>query len=83
MRALSVFDKLEDLKMTRAKRVVKELDHVMLKGIAVRRGMSLKAELGAELIVADIKEDAHGAYLISATWAGGGSTWFRLKPGTG
>jgi len=39
------------------------IDVDQCSGIAVRRGMSMRAESGTELLVADIKEDAHGAYL--------------------
>jgi hypothetical protein len=73
------------MKMARAKRVVKELDHVMFKGIVLRCGMFLRDdETGTKYVVTDIREDEHGAYIHLSAPSGKGyvvpsEAWAELE----
>jgi hypothetical protein len=42
---------------------IEDLDHAVINGVTARTGMMLKSRSGAELIIAQIKEDRHGIYL--------------------
>jgi hypothetical protein len=50
--------------MTRADQSVKELDCVVINGVAVPNGGSVRRRNGVEMIVTRIKGDRHGPYIV-------------------
>jgi type II secretory pathway component PulF len=57
----------ETVKRVLNKRGAKELDSVVVKGVEIRRGMTVRALADSEeraLLVTDIMEDQHGQYMV-------------------